>query len=161
MIALLLFLLGLFLGFAIGFIAREVIDPWLSSRKANAMPQARKVPVVSVVGMIALVLTVSLNAIVGVLLVTTRQSTERYSRCTADWQQEFAAAYQARLAASVDVDKALDDVIRAVYAQDREAFAKSVRAYVRTRDRQASQRAKNPLPPLPERVCGAPEEVRR
>ena len=125
------------------------------------MSQDRKVPVVSVVGTIALVLTLALNAIVGVLLMTTRQSTERYSRCTAEWQQEFAAAYRARLAASVDVDEALDAVIHAVYARDRDAFAKSVRHYVRTRDKQESDRAKNPLPPLPERVCGAPEENRR
>lgn len=161
MTALLLFALGLLLGFAIGFIAREVVDPWLTSRKAGPMPETRKVPVVSVVGSIALALTLVLNTIVGVLLMTTRQSTERYSRCTAEWQQEFAAAYQARLAASVAVDEQLDAVIRAVYAQDREAFAKAVRAYVRQRDEQATERERNPLPPLPERVCGDPEEVRR
>lgn len=150
--------LGLLVGFAIGFVARDALDQ-LSSRKARSMHEDRKIPVVSVVGVVALVLTVGLNAIVGVLLMTTRQSTERYSRCTADWQQEFAAAYQARLAASVDVDEALDAVIRAVYANNTDAFRRAVRTYVSMRDQQEKDRARNPFPPLPERVCGAPEEV--
>jgi hypothetical protein len=61
----------------------------------------------------------------------------------------------------MDVSKAMDAVVRAVYKQDRDAFAKAVRAYVRTRDQQDADRETHPLPPLPERVCGNAEEVRR
>lgn len=110
---------------------------------------------------VAFVISLLFNSIVGVLLIITRQSSEQYARCTADWQQEFAAAYQARLAASMDVDTALDAVIRAVNAKDPEAFKKAVRTYVQMRDQQENDRADNPLPPLPERVCGDVEEVRR
>lgn len=161
MTAALLFALGLVLGFAVGFAGRGALEALSSSWKDNRMNQHSKVPVVSVVGVIALVLTLALNSVVGVLLMTTRQSTERYSHCTADWQQEFAAAYQARLAASVAVDKELDRVIRAVYAQDRAAFSRAVQAYIRTRDQQGEERVKNPLPPLPERVCGQVEVGRQ
>lgn len=135
----------------------------------------RKIPVVSVVGTIALVLTLVLNAVVGLLLIVTRQNSiataerlketsERlaeYTTCTAAWQQRFGEAYRARVDASKRVDTALDAVVRAVDAQDPDAFARSVDRYVELRDQQATARAENPLPPLPEQLCGTPEEVRR
>ena len=96
----------------------------------------RKIPVVSVVGTIALVLTVSLNTVVGLLLIQTRQAAAEYSRCTAEWQQEFGEVAKARGAA-------LDNVIRAVADQDEAAFKRAIHQYER-----------HPFPPLPETVCG-------
>lgn len=125
------------------------------------MTESRRIPVVSVVGVIALVLTLVLNTVVGVLLITTRQSTAAYSRCTAEWQQQFGEAYRARVAASSAVDNAMDGVVRAVAAEDSEAFKLAVQKYVGLRDEQAETRKKNPLPPLPEVLCGDPKEVRR
>lgn len=153
----LFFALGLLLGFLVGVVIRDALD-LLASRKEKRMPLSSPAHRLFTV---AFVVSLLFNSAVGVLLIVTRKSAEDYSRCTADWQQEFAAAYQARLAASIDVSEAMDAVVRAVYAQDREAFAKSVRAYVKTRDQQESDRADNPLPPLPDRVCGAAAKVRR
>lgn len=126
----------------------------------DSLKPARKVPVVSVVGTIALVLTVALNAIVGLLLIGTRQSTENYAKCSADWQQQFGTAYRARIAASMKVDEAQDQVFRAVAAQDTDAFKAALSRYVKLRDNQEAEREKNPLPPLPDVLCGDPKEVR-
>lgn len=153
----LFFALGLLLGFLVGVVFRDALD-LIAARKEKRMPLSSPAHRMFTV---LLVVSLAFNSAVGILLIVTRQSSEKYARCTAEWQQEFASAYQARLAASVDVDTALDAVIRAVYKQDRDAFAKSVRAYVRTRDQQESDRADNPLPQLPERVCGNVSEVRR
>lgn len=121
----------------------------------------RKVPVVSVVGTVALVLTLTLNTVVGLLLIATRQSAADFSKCSAQWQQQFGSAYRARIAAAKKVDTALDGVLRAVAAEDPDAFRRAVAQYVQLRDDQATARADNPLPPLPEQLCGTPEEIRR
>lgn len=152
----LIFALGLLVGLLVGVVLRDAID--LLTRKEKRMPLSSPAHRMFT---IAFVISLLFNSLVGVLLIVTRQSSETYARCTAEWQQEFAAAYQARLAASMDVDTALDAVIRAVNSKDREGFAKSVRAYVRTRDQQETDRADNPLPPLPARVCGDPTEAGR
>lgn len=110
--------------------------------------------------MIALVLTLALNTIVGLLLIGTRQSAAEYARCSAEWQQEFGSAYRARVATVSAVDRSLDRVVRAVADQDPVAFKKAVRHYVALRDKQTQAREENPLPPLPETLCGTPEEVR-
>lgn len=123
------------------------------------MSETRKVPVVSVVGTIALVLTLVLNTIVGILLISTRASTAEYTRCSALWQQQFSAAYKARVAAVTAVDEALDEVLRAVAARDPQAFKAAVAHYVHLRDEQARARKENPLPPPPEALCGNPKEA--
>lgn len=125
------------------------------------MTTVRKIPVVSVVGTIALVLTLTLNAVVGGLLIQTRQSAEDYASCSAEWQQQFGTAYRARIAASIEVDSAQDDVFRAVAAGDPEKFKTALANYIKVRDAQKRERAKNPLPPLPEQLCGDPKKVRR
>jgi hypothetical protein len=102
-----------------------------------------------------------LVSIVGALLVVTRKSANDYFTCVGGWQQQFGTAYKARLAASISVEGALDRVIRAVAAQDPVKFKRAVRTYVRLRDEQAQDRRTHPLPPLPEKLCGKPEEVRR
>lgn len=121
----------------------------------------RKIPVVSVVGVIALVLTIALNSIVGLLLIATRQSTAEYTSCSADWQQQFGSAYRARVTAAKKVDRAQDEVFRAVADEDAVAFKSALGRYIKLRDNQKAKRAANPLPPLPETLCGTPEEVRR
>lgn len=121
----------------------------------------RKIPVVSVVGLISLVLGVTLNAVVGVLLIQTRQSAQDYASCSAQWQQQFGTAYRARVAASIEVDAAQDAVFRAVAASDPKAFKVALADYIEVRDQQKREREKNPLPPLPEQLCGNPKEVRR
>lgn len=121
----------------------------------------QKIPVVSVVGLIALALTLMLNAVVGVLLIQTRRSGEDFTACSAGWQQDFGTAYRARIAASVEVDSAQDEVFRAVAAGDPKAFRAALGEYIKVRDAQKQERAKNPLPPLPEQLCGDPKEVRR
>lgn len=125
------------------------------------MTDSRKVPVVSVIGTIALILTVTLNAAVGVLLIQTRQSTARYATCTAEWQQQFGEAYSARVEAATAVSEAMDRVVFAVAHQDPKEFRKAVANYVALRSDQADAQKNNPLPPLPEVLCGTPEEVKQ
>jgi len=125
------------------------------------MTTARKISVVTVAGIVALVLTLALNAVVGVLLIQTRRSANDYAACSAQWQQQFGTAYRARVAASIEVDTAQDAVFRAVAANDPDAFKVALAEYIKVRDQQKSERAKNPLPPLPEQLCGDPEKVRR
>lgn len=146
-------------GFLAGIAARDAYDLLHVRRSREAVvplstPRNRLMTLI-------LAVTILLNSVAAGLLLLTRKSAEDYASCTAEWQQEFAAAYQARLAASIDVSEAMDDVVRAVYLQDKAGFAKAVTKYVKTRDQQEADRASNPLPSLPDRVCGDPEEVRR
>src|SRR5690242_1826521 len=98
-------------------------------------PETRRIPVVSVVGVIALALTLTLNSIVGGMLIVTRQSTGEYAACTGEWQQQFGEAYRARLAVSQDVSTALDEVIDAVAAEDPARFRTALDRYVDLRER--------------------------
>lgn len=156
----LVFALGLLLGFLVGVVMRDAFDLYRSSRKAapHMKTEPRPVPRV-LIGL--LILTLLLNGIVGVLLILTRQSTAAYTSCSATWQQQFGEAYQARLDASVAVSGAMDDVVTAVATDDRDGFREAVQRYVRIRAEQDAERKRNPLPPLPETLCGTAEEVRR
>lgn len=91
---------------------------------------------------------------VGVSLIVTRSSTERYSQCTADWQQQFSSAYLARTAAAIEVSDSMDQVVIAVAAQDEKKFDEAVEHYIQVRDAQIKEQADNPLPPLPKVLCG-------
>lgn len=124
------------------------------------MTSARKFPWF-LAGLVSLVLAVAIQASVGVLLYQTRQSADDYASCSAEWQQQFGGAYRARVAASIEVDVAQDAVFRAVAAEDPAGFQAALDAYIKVRDNQVKERAKNPLPPLPEQLCGDPKEVRR
>ena len=97
-----------------------------------------------------------LNAAVGALLIITREDAQDYSTCVARWQQQFANAYKARTEASEQVDGAIDSVILAVDHRDDEEFRNAVRTYLAIRNQQDKDRQKNPLPPLPEELCGKP-----
>lgn len=155
----LVFALGLLLGFLVGVVFGDALALYRSSRKVRPM----KTPALHSrrALMIALIATVVLNATVGVLLILTRESTADYTRCTATWQQQFGEAYQTRLDASVAVSGAMDDVVKAVASKDADAFRGAVERYVQIREQQDRERSRNPFPPLPETLCGSPEEVRR
>lgn len=82
-----------------------------------------------------------------------------YQSCEARYQQRFAAAYHARAAASIEVTKAMDAVVRAVAAQDPGGFKTAVAHYLNVREHQTKEREQNPLPPFPAKLCGpAPTE---
>lgn len=105
---------------------------------------------------VALVVSLVANAAVGVLLILTRTQTERYAECTAEWQQQFSVAYLARSDAAAEVSEAMDEVLLAVSAEDQARFDRAVRNYVTLRANQEKERSENPLPPLPETLCGKP-----
>jgi hypothetical protein len=72
---------------------------------------------------------------------TAEARADEFSKCTAKWQDDFLAAYRARL-------------ILAVAHEDQDAFQAALRNYVAVRDQQAQQREDHPLPPLPSTRCG-------
>lgn len=92
--------------------------------------------------------------VVGVLLIIGKNATESYSRCTAEWQQQFGEAYVARVTASTEVSEAMDDIVQSVADDDKAAFDAAVQHYVKVREDQKQKQAENPLPPLPEALCG-------
>lgn len=156
----LVFALGLLVGFLVGIVSGDALDLYRASRKDRPMSPSntgwkRGLPVV------ALVVTVALNVVVGLLLILTRESTARYTECSADWQQQFGTAYRARLDASIDVGTAMDGVLMAVDSNDPSSFNTAVDRYVALRQAQDRERRANPLPPLPETLCGTPSEIRR
>lgn len=108
-----------------------------------------------------LIAAIALQVVVGVMLIVTRDSAEEYARCTASWQQQFAQGYGVRAEAAAEVGKAIDDILLAANAGDRAAMRTAVDRYVDLRKSQDADRAKNPLPPLPESICGKASEVRR
>lgn len=77
-----------------------------------------------------------------------------YQKCTSDYLADFQDAYEARADASIEVTRALDGVIKAVAAEDGDAFEAAVENYLKVRANQTSERQANPLPPLPLQVCG-------
>lgn len=157
----LIFTLGLAVGFLIGVTTRDAFDLIKPSRPARrkeslvlSTPAHRRITLLLVVTLLA-------NMLVGVLLIITRKSAEDYSKCSAAWQQAFATGYQARYDAARAVDLSIDKILRSLVAGDDEQAKRDGVAYVALRDRQIREQAKNPLPPLPEGVCGKPGEVRR
>lgn len=77
-----------------------------------------------------------------------------YETCTSRWQQEFASAYKARIASSTDAANALEQVVRAVGAEDPDRFRDAVHDYLVLRDAQIRDQKSNPYPPLPDELCG-------
>lgn len=104
--------------------------------------------------------------VAAILLILTRfavsdsnRELRDYQRCQAEYQTAFATAYQARADASIEVTKAMDDVVKAVADEDSTAFGAAVQHYLQVRADQTRERKDNPLPPLPATVCGpAPKE---
>lgn len=107
-----------------------------------------------------LVLAVVLQVGVGVLLLLTRAETSEYTTCVGQWQQDFSVAYRARLADAVATSKATDRVFFAFAASvntgKRGPSVAALQNYREVREAQDQGREKNPLPPLPETLCGKP-----
>lgn len=147
--------LCLFVGILIGVVLRDALDLFRAAR-ASRRDNMNRTSVGKGALATALIVAVVMQVIVGLLLILTRASTESYSRCTGRWQQDFSTAYQARISDSIPVQNALDDLIRAVAAQDKGTFERALNRYVKLRDAQEQGRKDNPLPPLPEQLCGKP-----
>ena len=105
-------------------------------------------------GITALAVTVTMNAVVGFLLIVTRTQAEDYTECTAQWQQQFSVAYLARAHSAAEVSEAMDRVLLAVDSRSQSDFDGAVNNYVALREKQNRERTNNPLPPLPEDLCG-------
>lgn len=175
-------LLGLHIGATwpwLAFLARhpsrvqETTMTTPSTAPPVAPPSRRAIVSLTVLLIVTMVGTFAL----GVLLViqraqlaeTTRDAAQasrdavEYQQCQADYTTDFREAYQARADASIASTVALDDVLEAVrdalQSGDPTAFAGAVQAYLDVRREQTRKRSANPLPPLPEQVCGpAPTE---
>lgn len=153
-----IFITGLVLGFPIGVMFDDALDLYRASRGKDIpvrLPSGRTLL------SWGLAMVLALNLAVGVLLIQTRVTAERtaeelaaYSVCVSSWQQDFATAYKARYAASVPVSDALDEIVQAVETGDTGRMRAAIADYLRVRDAQTMERDQNPLPPLPEQLCG-------
>lgn len=103
-----------------------------------------------------LVLAVGMQLVVGTMLIFTRLATENYARCTAQWQQQFGSAYATRIAATTEVDAAIDEIGISVGDEDQDEFRKAVDRYLKVRAQQDKDRAANPYPQPPRALCGDP-----
>lgn len=141
-------------GVVVGVVLQDSIELIRASRKECTMPVPNASARERVLWRILLIITVAAQVGVAGMLIYTRASTEQYASCTARWQQQFAEAYTARANAAAEVSKAIDDILLAADAGDRDASRVGVDRYVELRHQQDLDRAESPLPPLPESVCG-------
>lgn len=159
--------LSLGVGFLAGIALDDALDLYRASRKERRMSKIEKPNSRALLG-ILLAVAVVLQLGVGLLLIDARRDladSERrnadiaerlavYTDCTTRWQQSFAAAYQARIESSTAASDALEQVVRAVDAENPDRFRSAVDAYLLLRDRQISDQRRNPYPPLPDELCG-------
>lgn len=87
-------------------------------------------------------------------LLVQRHESAQFTRCIAQWQDEFVTSYSARAKASPPVFKAFDGIVKAVAAKDSDAFRMATQHYLNVRAKQNRQRHQNPIPPLPSVRCG-------
>lgn len=158
-----IFGLGLTLGFVSGIAlddAYALYRAWRSEiHGGEPMPTEaarRHRSRLTIFAITSFVAVLALNAAVGFLLIVTREDAADYAACVGRWQQSFTVAYKARVEASQAVDDAMDGVVLAVSHKDNEEFQTAVRTYLALRSQQDKDRERNPLPPLPEDVCGKP-----
>ena len=157
-----IFAAGLALGFPIGVMFDDALDLYRDSRKERTVKQDFQKMTGTRAGLTGLLaVMVVLNFGVGLLLITTRVTAQVtasdlavYSACTSRWQQDFANAYRARYDSSLPVSDALDEIVEAVAADDRPRMNLAIANYLQVRKEQKVERALNPLPPLPEQLCG-------
>lgn len=110
----------------------------------------RQLPVATVL----LVTVAIVQAICAAVLIYVLIDFSSYQTCMSRWQQANGIALQVRADTAEAQDNALDAIILAVAAQDREALRAAVGDYIEVRELQTEGRAKNPIPPLPQTVCG-------
>lgn len=148
--------LGLLVGFLIGVVSRDALDLMRASRKESRMPETKVHSWSRALAVVLLILTLTLNVVVGGLLIKTRINAATYSQCVARWQQDFSTGYKARYDASVKVSTAMDAIVEAVGGQSRDEFTAAIQQYRELRATQKAKQQANPLPPLPETLCGTP-----
>ncbi|MCF6376892.1 hypothetical protein L2K70_04690 [Nocardioides KLBMP 9356] len=98
----------------------------------------------------------AINAVLGGVLIVQRAQSADFTSCTSTWQTDFATVYRARSDAAADTQEALDQLLEEVRAGDQTGFQRELRQYQRLRAQQVAERKANPLPALPEQVCGEP-----
>lgn len=146
------------IGVVVGIVLQDSIELIRASRKECTMPVPNASARERALWRVLLIVTVAAQVAVAGMLIITRSANEEYARCTATWQQQFAQAYTARANAAAEVSKAIDDILLAADAGDRDASRVGVDRYVALRHQQDLDRAKSPLPALPEAVCGKASE---
>lgn len=112
-------------------------------------------------GTAALVVALVANALVGVLLIVTRAQNADYAACTGRWQQQFSVAYLARSDAAAETSDALSKLLLTLPRDgasefDKAKFNAALVNYVEVYQNQLDERSRNPLPPLPQTLCGKP-----
>lgn len=162
-------LLSLLIGLHVGAtwpdlaVARR-ITRLLTRQKEPLMPH--RIPRRLLILQWTLLAAIALTLATAWLLIDTRDRDERQARefreyvtCTTDYLEDFATAYEQRIAAGPPVSAALDEVAKAVRDRDPVALDRAVARYLKVRATQDAERRRNPYPELPEVSCGqAPEE---
>lgn len=144
--------LGLIVGFLAGIAFDDALDLYRASRKERTMSPTRN----HTLNRWLLLVVLVVNGVLGAVLIYQRAVSEDFTSCTATWQSDFAEAYTARSDAAADTQEALDELLAAVESGSRSEFRRELGEYQNLRDTQVAARTANPLPPLPERVCGEP-----
>lgn len=147
------FIVGVLVGVALDD-ARDQLREFRNERK----PMPRKDSRTSIW---LLIIVLALNFVVSGFLIKTRIDTTNvaarqaaFTKCVADYNQNFSAAYRARLAPAAAATEALDKVMLSVADKDRDAFAAALKNYVDLRTKAKASQAQNPYPPLPDDYCG-------
>lgn len=154
--------LSLLVGFLIGVVYRDALDLLRSGKEPIVTTKPKQGQGLAYWTTVALLLVAFVaNACTGAFLLITRENATKYAECTAHWQQGWAKAYSARYSSSVKVGRSLDKVIEAVAEKDAKSFEKAIANYTTLRAKQAKARSTHPLPALPSKVCGPPNEATR
>lgn len=154
--------MGLIVGVALDD-AYDLLREWYKKRRASRPEKEQRVTKkqppadrrLTWIGWIMILVSISL-AVVTVLFVYTLNTQSDFNRCQAQWQQDFAASYSARVAAASQVSQAIDEIVRSVKDDDPTTFDKAVLNYLNVREEQERQRVSNPPPQPPQVVCGEP-----
>lgn len=141
---------GLVVGFLAGIVFDDAFDLYRSSRKERPMSPTRN----HTLNRWLLTFVLVVNAGLAAFLIYQRAESEDFTHCTSEWQGEFAQAYSARSNSAADTQNALDHLLDAVAASDRDRFRAALDNYQKLRRDQVADRKANPLPELPEQACG-------
>ena len=148
--------LGLVAGLLLGGEWREVSRMYHQSIEGeHHMPNIHPLAALRRTPMLTVLITVAIvQALVAALLIYVLIDFNSYQQCMSRWQQANGVALQVRADANEAQDEALDAIVLAVSQQNREAMTAAVQKYVEVRQLQTEGREKNPIPPLPQTVCG-------
>lgn len=146
--------LGLLVGFLCGIALDDAIDYLRTSRKEIRMEALDKPARGDSWRTWLLVIALIANGGTAAVLIQARADTADFTRCTAQWQEDFFTAYSARTDANAETQDAIDRIVEAVNSPRQAGISAAVDNYVEVRKEQLAKRAANPLPPLPEEACG-------